>query len=61
VSVALAIALILQVGFFTVWVTAASPASLAYILMALSALAMGLQMNAIREFHGDQADAKTPS
>jgi uncharacterized membrane protein YoaK (UPF0700 family) len=46
VSIALAIALILQVGFVAVWITAASPASLAYILMALSALAMGLQMNA---------------
>ena len=51
VSVALAIALILQAGFLAVWATAASPASLAYILMALSALAMGLQMNAIRDLH----------
>jgi uncharacterized membrane protein YoaK (UPF0700 family) len=37
VSIALAIALILQVGFLVVWATAASPASLAYILMALAA------------------------
>jgi uncharacterized membrane protein YoaK (UPF0700 family) len=51
VSIALVIALIPQVGFLVVWVTAASPASLAYILMALSALAMGLQMNAIRDLH----------
>jgi uncharacterized membrane protein YoaK (UPF0700 family) len=51
VSIALAIALILQVGFLVVWVTAASPASLAYILMALSALALGLQANAIRSLH----------
>jgi uncharacterized membrane protein YoaK (UPF0700 family) len=51
VSVALVIALILQAGFLAVWATAASPASLAYILMALSALAMGLQMNAIRDLH----------
>jgi uncharacterized membrane protein YoaK (UPF0700 family) len=51
VSIALAIALILQAGFLTVWITAASPASLAYILMALSALAMGLQANAIRDLH----------
>jgi uncharacterized membrane protein YoaK (UPF0700 family) len=51
VSIALAIALILQVGFLAVWITAASPASLAYILMALSALAMGLQANAIRSLH----------
>jgi uncharacterized membrane protein YoaK (UPF0700 family) len=51
VSIALAIALVPQVGFSAVWATAASPASLAYILMALSALAMGLQMNAIRDLH----------
>src|SRR5580693_225740 len=51
VSIALAIALVLQAGFLAVWVTAASPASLAYPLMALSALAMGLQMNAIRSLH----------
>jgi uncharacterized membrane protein YoaK (UPF0700 family) len=48
---ALAMPLILQAGFLAVWVTAASPASLAYILMALSALAMGLQANAIRSLH----------
>ena len=51
VSIALAIALVLQAGFLAVWVTAASPASLAYILMALSALALGLQANAIRDLH----------
>jgi uncharacterized membrane protein YoaK (UPF0700 family) len=51
VSIALAIALVPQVAFLAVWVSAASPASLAYILMALSALAMGLQMNAIRDLH----------
>ena len=33
------------------WIPAASPASLAYILMALSALALGLQANAIRDLH----------
>jgi hypothetical protein len=36
VSIALVIALVLQAGFVAVWVTAARPASLAYILMALS-------------------------
>lgn len=51
VSIALAIALLLQAGFAAVWVTAASPAALAYPLMTLSALAMGLQMNAIRSLH----------
>jgi uncharacterized membrane protein YoaK (UPF0700 family) len=48
VEIALTITLVLQVGFLAVWVTAASPARLAYILMALSALAMGMQANAIR-------------
>jgi uncharacterized membrane protein YoaK (UPF0700 family) len=51
VSIALVIALILQLGFLAVWVAAASPASLAYILMALSGLGMGMQMNAIRSLH----------
>jgi uncharacterized membrane protein YoaK (UPF0700 family) len=51
VSIALLIALILQVGFLAVWATAAAPASLAYLLMALSALALGLQANAIRSLH----------
>jgi len=51
VSIALVIALVLQAGFVAVWVTAARPASLAYILMALSALALGLQANAIRSLH----------
>jgi uncharacterized membrane protein YoaK (UPF0700 family) len=48
VSIALALALVLQAAFFLVWVTAASPASLAYILIALAAFAMGLQANAVR-------------
>jgi uncharacterized membrane protein YoaK (UPF0700 family) len=51
VSIALAIALVLQAAFVVVWVTAASPAHLAYILMALSALALGLQANAIRSLN----------
>jgi uncharacterized membrane protein YoaK (UPF0700 family) len=51
VSIVLAITLILQAGFLAVWVTAASPATLAYPLIALSAFAMGLQMNAIRDLH----------
>jgi uncharacterized membrane protein YoaK (UPF0700 family) len=51
VSIALVVALILQVGFLAVWITAASPASLAYVLMALSALALGLQANAIRDLN----------
>jgi uncharacterized membrane protein YoaK (UPF0700 family) len=51
VSIALAIALVLQAAFLVVWVTAASPARLAYILIALSALALGLQANAIRSLN----------
>jgi uncharacterized membrane protein YoaK (UPF0700 family) len=49
VSIALTVALILQAGFLAVWITAVSPARLAYLLMALSALALGLQANAIRD------------
>jgi hypothetical protein len=52
VEITLAIALILQVAFFAVWITAAVPASLAYILIALAAFAMGLQANAIRSLSG---------
>ena len=48
VSIALALAFIVQAAFFAVWVTAASPASLAYPLIALAAFAMGLQANAVR-------------
>jgi uncharacterized membrane protein YoaK (UPF0700 family) len=51
VSIVLAIALVLQAGFLALWATAAAPATLAYPLMAMSASAMGLQMNAIRALH----------
>jgi uncharacterized membrane protein YoaK (UPF0700 family) len=51
VSIVLAITLILQAGFLAVWATAASPATLAYPLIALSAFAMGLQINAVRTLH----------
>jgi len=51
VSIALAIAFIVQAAFFAVWATAASPASLAYTLIALAAFAMGLQANAVRSLH----------
>ena len=51
VSIVLAITLILQAGFLALWATAASPVTLAYPLMAMSAFAMGLQMNAIRALH----------
>jgi uncharacterized membrane protein YoaK (UPF0700 family) len=48
VSIALGVALVLQVGFLAGWMTTSSPPRLAYLLVALGAFAMGLQMNAIR-------------
>jgi uncharacterized membrane protein YoaK (UPF0700 family) len=51
VSIALGIALIPQVAFLAVWATTASPATLAYVLIALAAFAMGLQANAIRSLN----------
>jgi uncharacterized membrane protein YoaK (UPF0700 family) len=51
VSVTLGIGLVLQVGFLAGWMTTTTPAHLAYILVALGAFAMGLQMNAIRALH----------
>jgi uncharacterized membrane protein YoaK (UPF0700 family) len=48
VSITLGVALLLQVGFLAGWLTTSSPARLAYILVALAAFAMGLQMNAVR-------------
>jgi uncharacterized membrane protein YoaK (UPF0700 family) len=51
VSIALALAFILQAAFFAVWIAAASPGSLAYILIALAAFPMGLQAYAIRSLN----------
>ena len=51
VSITLGIALVLQVSFLAGWMTTSSPAHPAYILVALGAIAMGLQMNAIRALH----------
>jgi uncharacterized membrane protein YoaK (UPF0700 family) len=51
VSIALAIALIGQVAFLAVWIAAASPASLAYILIALAAFPMGLQAYTVRSLN----------
>jgi uncharacterized membrane protein YoaK (UPF0700 family) len=51
VSIALAIAFILQAAFFAVWISAASPASLAYLLIALAAFAMGLQAYSVRSLN----------
>jgi uncharacterized membrane protein YoaK (UPF0700 family) len=51
VSITLGIALVPQIGFLAGWMTTSSPARLAYILVALGAFAMGLQMNAVRALH----------
>jgi uncharacterized membrane protein YoaK (UPF0700 family) len=51
VSVALVIVLGLQVAFLAIWSTAAAPASLAYLLIAVGAFAMGIQLNAVRSVH----------
>jgi uncharacterized membrane protein YoaK (UPF0700 family) len=51
VSVTLAVALVPEAAFFGVWAAAASPGRLAYLLIALAAFAMGLQINAVRSLH----------
>jgi uncharacterized membrane protein YoaK (UPF0700 family) len=51
VSITLGIALVPQVVLLAGWMTTSQPAHLAYILVALGAFAMGLQMNAIRSLH----------
>jgi uncharacterized membrane protein YoaK (UPF0700 family) len=51
VSITLGIALAPQVGFLAGWLTTPRPAQLAFLLVALGAFAMGLQMNAIRALH----------
>ncbi|HEY4464012.1 MAG TPA: YoaK family protein [Streptosporangiaceae bacterium] len=51
VSIVLGISLLLAIAFFAVWQTTSAPIQLAYTLIALSAFAMGAQMNAIRSLH----------
>jgi uncharacterized membrane protein YoaK (UPF0700 family) len=51
VSITLGIGLVLQVGFLAGWMTTTAPVHRVYILVALGAFAMGLQMNAIRALH----------
>jgi uncharacterized membrane protein YoaK (UPF0700 family) len=51
VSIALTVALVVQVGFVAVWMAASPPSDASNILLGLNALAMGLQMNAIRSLH----------
>ena len=51
VSLTLAVALILQVVFLAVWLATAESTGRTYFLVAVNALAMGMQMNAVRSLH----------
>jgi uncharacterized membrane protein YoaK (UPF0700 family) len=51
VSIALGVALIVQIGFLAVWMAASPSSVVSNILVGLNAFAMGLQMNAIRSLH----------
>jgi uncharacterized membrane protein YoaK (UPF0700 family) len=51
VSVTLGAGLIVQCGFLAGWLATSTPASLTYLLVALGAVGMGLQMNAARSLH----------
>ncbi|HTF53262.1 MAG TPA: YoaK family protein [Pseudonocardia sp.] len=51
VSIALGVALALQVGFLAVWMETSPSNKATYILLGMNALAMGLQMNAVRSLH----------
>jgi len=51
VSIALGVALAVQVGFLAVWMATSPSSEVTYILLGMNALAMGMQMNAIRSLH----------
>jgi uncharacterized membrane protein YoaK (UPF0700 family) len=51
VSIALGVALAVQVGFLALWIAAAPSSEVSNIMLGLNALAMGVQMNAIRSLH----------
>jgi uncharacterized membrane protein YoaK (UPF0700 family) len=51
VSITLGVALVVQIGFLIVWMTASPSSVVSNTLVGLSAFAMGLQMNAIRSLH----------
>jgi uncharacterized membrane protein YoaK (UPF0700 family) len=51
VSLALSVALVVQVGFVAVWMAASPSSEVSNILLGLNAFAMGLQMNAVRSLH----------
>jgi hypothetical protein len=48
VSIALSVALVVQLGFLAVWMATSPSSYVSNILVGLSAFALGLQMNAIR-------------
>jgi uncharacterized membrane protein YoaK (UPF0700 family) len=51
VSIALGVALVVQVGFLAVWMAVSPSSEVSNFLLGLNAFAMGLQMNAIRSLH----------
>jgi uncharacterized membrane protein YoaK (UPF0700 family) len=51
VSIALGVALAVQVGFLALWIAAGPSSEVSNIMLGLNALAMGVQMNAIRSLH----------
>jgi uncharacterized membrane protein YoaK (UPF0700 family) len=51
VSIALGVALVVQVGFLSVWIAVSPSSEVSNILLGMNAFAMGLQMNAIRSLH----------
>ncbi|MDX6353105.1 MAG: hypothetical protein QOF98_8, partial [Streptomyces sp.] len=51
VSIVLSVVLVLQVAFLVVWMATSPSSGVSNTLMALNALGMGAQMNAIRSMH----------
>jgi uncharacterized membrane protein YoaK (UPF0700 family) len=51
VSITLGVVLALQVGFLAVWMATSPSNEVTYILLGMNALAMGVQMNAVRSLH----------
>jgi uncharacterized membrane protein YoaK (UPF0700 family) len=51
VSIALAIALVVQLGFLALWMANPQPGRVSVFLVAMNAFAVGIQMNAVRSLH----------
>jgi uncharacterized membrane protein YoaK (UPF0700 family) len=51
VSVTLAIGLVLEIAFFAIWLATAKSAGSTDAMIALDAMALGMQMNAVRSMH----------